>query len=305
MDKISVVIPTHNRAHLLERAIKSVQAQTRAVDEIIVVSDGSTDNTDEVVNALKAKDERIRLISYQPAHNGNYARNQGLNAASGDYIAFLDDDDEWLPKKVELQLEVFAQNPEYGLVYTAQNCIFSDVDLTYITKPIGCGDLSQSIFMRNYIGNPSQVMVKAEVLEKTGGFDLELGALQDYDLWVRCCQVTKIGYVSTPCINYYNTSSTNQVSANTEKYIKARRYIAEKYKSITSSFSEPFQKKLAAHNEEKIALRCLRNGRKKDAREFALASIKIKPTKGGIEMFCASFVSYKTMLKLRRFFVHN
>ena len=103
MEKISVIIPTHNRADILPRAIKSIQNQTRSVDEIIVVSDGSTDNTDEVVKEFAAKDDRIQLIEYHPGHNGNYARNKGLEAATGQFIAFLDDDDEWLPRKTELQ----------------------------------------------------------------------------------------------------------------------------------------------------------------------------------------------------------
>ena len=123
MGKISVIIPTHNRADILPRAIKSVQDQTRPVDEIIVVSDGSTDSTEEVVRQLAEKDSRIRLIAYHPGHNGNYARNKGIEAASGEFIAFLDDDDEWLPKKTELQMELFEKDPGVGLVYSSQNCI--------------------------------------------------------------------------------------------------------------------------------------------------------------------------------------
>ena len=121
MGKISVIIPTHNRADILPRAIKSIQNQTRPVDEIIVVSDGSTDNTEEVVKEFEEKDKRIRLIAYHPGHNGNYERNKGIEAATGDFIAFLDDDDEWLPKKTELQMAIFETEPEVGLVYASQN----------------------------------------------------------------------------------------------------------------------------------------------------------------------------------------
>ena len=95
MGKISVIIPTHNRADILPRAIKSIQDQTRPVDEIIVVSDGSTDNTEEVVRKLADKDSRIRLIAYHPGHNGNYARNKGLEAATGKYVMFCDADDSY------------------------------------------------------------------------------------------------------------------------------------------------------------------------------------------------------------------
>lgn len=302
MGKISVIIPTHNRADLLPRAIKSVQNQTLPVDEIIVVSDGSTDNTDEVVQEMQNKDERIKLISYYPGHNGNYARNQGLAAATGEYIAFLDDDDEWLPEKTEKQMKVFQDNPTYGLVYTAQNCIFTDTGIAYNTKPSWKGDLAQRIFLHNDIGTPSQVIVKADILKKTGNFDLELGALQDYDLWIRCCQVTKIGFVKEPCINYYNASSTNQVSANTEKFIRASRHIVKKYESIIAAFSPDFQREVQAVVETNIAQRCLRNREQKNARKYVIASLKIKPSKKAVGLMIASFVSYETVLKVRRHF---
>ncbi|MGN9152244.1 glycosyltransferase family 2 protein [Bariatricus sp. HCP3S3_E12] len=299
MGKISVIIPTHNRADLLPRAVKSIQNQTMPVDEIIIVSDGSTDNTDEVVKKMQREDDRIQLISYHPGHNGNYARNQGLGRATGEYIAFLDDDDEWLPQKTELQMKVFEDNQKVGLVYAAQHCIFLDTDTRYDTKPSWKGDLSKQIFIHNDIGTPSQVIIKKSVLEEAGNFDLELGALQDYDLWIRCCQITEIGFVAEPCINYYNMASSNQVSANTEKYIKARRYMADKYKYITDTFSPDLRKQIDSIVEMRIAQRCLRNGKKKDARQFALTSLKMRFSKQAVALYIASFFSYKTVLKVR------
>lgn len=299
MEKISVIIPTHNRSKLLVRAIKSVQEQTYPVDEIIVVSDGSTDDTEVVVNEMSKKDARVKLIAYYPGHNGNYARNKGLEAAKGDYIAFLDDDDEWLSFKIERQMEVFEKNQEIGLVYSGQNCIFSDLNITYQTKPNNQGDLSEKIFFHNDIGTPSQVIVKADLMKKVGNFDLSLGALQDYDLWIRCCQCTKIGFVYDACINYYNKMGNNQVSSKTDKFIQARRYIAEKYSYITDNFSDSVKKEINAVVESQIAQRCLRNGQKADARKYAIASLKIKPSKHAIGLFMASFVSYKQVLKVR------
>ena len=152
MGKISVIIPTHNRADILPRAIKSIQNQTCPVDEIIVVSDGSTDNTEKVVQKLAEKDSRIQLIAYYPGHNGNYARNKGLEAATGEFIAFLDDDDEWLPKKTELQMKIFEEEPDVGLVYASQNCIYTDTGITYQTQPMYRGDLSKRTGIRGAAG---------------------------------------------------------------------------------------------------------------------------------------------------------
>ena len=299
MGKISVIIPTHNRADILPRAIKSIQNQTRPVDEIIVVSDGSTDNTEEVVKALAEKDGRIRLIAYHPGHNGNYARNRGLEAATGEFIAFLDDDDEWLPRKTELQMELFEKEPDVGLVYSSQNCIYTDSGITYQTQPMYRGDLSKRIFIRGEMGTPSQVMVRKSVLDETGPFDLELGALQDYDLWIRCCLVTQVDFVAEPCINYFNSTSTNQVSANTEKYIHARLYIREKYREEIAKFGKEFETKIDTLVENRIAERCLRNGQRKDARRHALKAWKIRHTKVSVMLIAASLFPYSAVVKMR------
>lgn len=299
MGKISVIIPTHNRADLLPRAIKSVQDQTRAVDEIIVVSDGSTDNTEETVKKLAEQDDRIQLIAYYPGHNGNYARNRGIEAATGEFIAFLDDDDDWLPHKTELQMQLFEKDPNVGLVYSSQNCIYSDTGITYQTQPMWRGDLSKRIFIRGEMGTPSQVMVRKAVLDQTGLFDLNLEALQDYDLWIRCCMVTKVDFVPEPCINYYNSTSTDQVSSKTEKYIQSRLYIREKYRDEIAKFGKEFEQKVDIIVENRIAERCLRNGRNKDARRHARKAWKIKPSKVSVMLIAASFFPYAFIVKVR------
>lgn len=299
MGKISVIIPTHNRADILPRAIRSVQKQTRPVDEIIVVSDGSTDNTEEVVKELAEHDGRIHLIAYHPGHNGNYARNRGLETATGEYIAFLDDDDEWLPRKTELQMELFEKDPDVGLVYSSQNCIYLDTGISYQTQPMWRGDLSKRIFIRGEMGTPSQVMVRKDILEQTGFFDLELSALQDYDLWIRCCLVTKVDFVPEPCINYYNSTKTNQVSANTENYIRSRLYIREKYRAEIAKFGKDFEDKVDVIVQNRIAERCLRNGQNKKARCYALNAWKIKPSKVSVMLIVASLFPYSFIVKVR------
>ena len=299
MSKISAIIPTHNRENLIERAIKSVQNQTMKIDEIIVVSDGSTDNTNEIVKQMAKKDKRIKLISYYPGHNGNYARNKGIEAATGEYIAFLDDDDEWLPEKTALTMEVFKKNPQIGLVYTAQYCIYYDLNIRYVTDPVSRGDQSKKVFIGTDIGTPSQVIVKKSLLEKTGPFDLKLGALQDYDLWIRCCQITEVDYVKIPCINYYNYSNSNQVSNNTEKYINAINYIRNKYDKEIKKYGSDFEKSVNSKDKIKIARRCLRNENKKEARKYAIESFKIKKNKTAVLVFMMSFFPYNLVLRIR------
>ena len=130
--KISVIIPTHNRVDLLGRAIRSVQNQTYKNIEIIIVSDGSTDGTDEFVNKLKYTDNRIQFYEYKPSKGSNVARNLGIEKSKGEYIAFLDDDDEWLPTKLEKQLEVFQKDYRIGLVYTGKQGKRIKISCTFI-----------------------------------------------------------------------------------------------------------------------------------------------------------------------------
>ena len=116
---VSAIITTHNRIELLKRAILSVKNQTYPNIEIIVVNYNSNDGTTEYLNKLSDSSSNILHVYISPdeSRGGNYARNQGINNAGGDYVAFLDDDDEWMPEKIEKQMELFQQDPLYGMVY--------------------------------------------------------------------------------------------------------------------------------------------------------------------------------------------
>ena len=114
---ISVILPTHNRGHSIARAIQSVLDQTYSNLELIVVDDGSTDNTEEIVNAYK--DRRIRYIRHEVNRGAGAARNTGLKLSRGAFIAFQDSDDEWLPEKLQKQIDVYLHaTPDIGVVYT-------------------------------------------------------------------------------------------------------------------------------------------------------------------------------------------
>src|SRR6188474_1008516 len=123
--KVSVVIPVFNRPAAVRRAIDSVLAQTVQDFEIIVVDDGSTDGTAAAVTAIQ--DPRITLVKHDQRRGGSAARNSGIRASIAPYVAFLDSDDEWLPSKLERQLEVFENGKEdLGLVYTGADWVYSD-----------------------------------------------------------------------------------------------------------------------------------------------------------------------------------
>src|SRR5699024_2462081 len=129
--KESVVIQTHNRSRMLEKAVNSVLNQTYKDLEIIIVSNESTDDTDLVINKLKERDHRIYSISYLPARGANYARNKGIENTTGELVAFLDDDDEWYEEKIEKQVKIFSSNESIGLVYTGKEIIYVKENIVY------------------------------------------------------------------------------------------------------------------------------------------------------------------------------
>jgi len=178
--RISVVIPTYNYAHYLAYALDSVLTQTRPPDEIIVVDDGSTDNTRDV---LARYEHRIRYV-YQPNAGLSAARNTGTKLATGDWVAYLDSDDAWKPDKLLKQEEAVSRNPEAILVYTGFWYLNPDGSFSEGATTLAPDRLWPSLRARNPIIASTSMAQRAAVLD-AGGFNETLTSCEDWDLWVR------------------------------------------------------------------------------------------------------------------------
>ncbi len=294
---VSVVIPTHNRVDLLPRAIESVLNQTYKDIELIVVSDGSTDSTDDLMGNY-ANDSRIKYINYKPAKGGNYARNTGFDAATGDYVAFLDDDDEWLPTKIEKQVALMEADDEVGLVYTGIKCIYVNENITYPFIPTLRGDLSKEILFQNCVGSTSSVMLRRSHC-RACRFDENLQALQDFDLWIKVLQGCKADVVSEPMVNYYNYRNQTQVSSSTAKYIQATDYINKKYADLFAKLT-PQEYKLKQFNDIMLlGNKAMRNNSPAEARKFYIQAMHTRLSPSSIASWVLSFFGYKTMLRIK------
>lgn len=294
---VTAIITTHNRIDVLPRAINSVLSQTYKDIELIVVSDGSTDGTDEYMESYE-QDNRVRYISYSPGHGGNYARNQGILNAKGEFLAFLDDDDEWLPEKIAKQVAVLNENPEAGLVYTAVRSIYVNEGIAYNFFPECEGDLSKRILIGNCIGTTSCVMVRRELVADEL-FDEELKAMQDHEMWIRLCQKTKVVYCKEVLLNYYNQTKAKQVTSNSDIYPLCKEYIHTKHKLLYNQLT--YKEKTSLYVSEKLgyAQRCIRNGRKSEARKLILEAMKAKFSFSGVYMYIASFCKLSTIIRVR------
>jgi glycosyltransferase involved in cell wall biosynthesis len=227
--KVSVVIPVLNRPVAIRRAIESVLAQTLQDFEVIVVDDGSTDGTVAAVQSFA--DRRIRLIRHDRRRGGSAARNTGIRASSAPYVAFLDSDDEWLPTKLERQLEVFERSDEdLALVYTGAEWVYPNGTVqTVIGRRYA--DLALQLLTVNVVGETSVGMVRRTALDMTGGFDETLPSCQDMDLWLRLCERFRADIVPEALIRVTKgDDDSERITNNTAAALEGRALFCRKHK---------------------------------------------------------------------------
>ena len=225
---VSVIIPTYNRAHLITRAIRSVLDQTYRDFELIVVDDGSTDNTVEIVNGFN--DPRIKYIRHDKNRGAAAARNTGIKAARGSYIAFQDSDDEWLPDKLEKQLQAFKNaSPEVGVVYTGicrlinnKKVYFESTDKKGKEENLYRSILKNSVYIQSAV-------VRKECFAKAGMFDEELPTWEDRELLFRVSKYYHFKCVAEPLTWIYCTPGS--LSTAVDKNIRVVQYILVKHEN--------------------------------------------------------------------------
>lgn len=197
--RISVVIPSYNRLPTLIRALDSVITQTSAAAEIIVVDDGSTDDT-----ALEIP-KRFPQVAFLKQENRGVsaARNTGIKQSSGDWIALLDSDDSWLPKKLQRVREAQQLNPDTLLFHSEEIWIRNGVRVNAMNKHQKSGGWIFQQCLPLCVISPSAAVIKRQLFDEVGLFDESLPACEDYDLWLRICQRFPVGYIDEPLINKY------------------------------------------------------------------------------------------------------
>ena len=194
--QVSVIIPTYNRGWILKEAVESILTQDYKDFELIVVDDGSTDNTSEV---LAPYGNDIRIF-FQKNKGVSAARNRGITEASGQYIAFLDSDDLWLPRKLSTQINFFNQMPDALICQTEEIWIRNG---RRVNPKKRHKKLSGMIFepsLELCLVSPSAVMIRRSLFDRVGEFDVTLPACEDYDLWLRISCRFPVHLIDTPLI---------------------------------------------------------------------------------------------------------
>ncbi|SHF68048.1 Glycosyl transferase family 2 [Desulfacinum infernum DSM 9756] len=260
---VSVIIPTHNRARMVREAVESVLAQKDARFELIVVDDGSTDETPE---ALGPHRDRLRFIR-QENRGVSAARNRGIQVARGEWIAFLDSDDLWLPGKLRAQLSFFEEHPDLLICQTEEVWIRNGRRWNpkkYHAKPSG---YCFGRLLERCLVSPSAVMIHRRVLNEVGLFDETLPACEDYDLWLRIGCRRPIGLVPEPLV-IKRGGHPDQLSATVPALDRYRiRAIAKILETEDLTAELRVQAVAALQAKARIyAQGCLKRGRSEEAR---------------------------------------
>jgi teichuronic acid biosynthesis glycosyltransferase TuaG len=260
MPKVSIIIPTYNAEKFLNRTIESVTNQTYKDWELIIVDDGSKDKTPEIIKDWERKDQRIEGVlldknSGGPAH----PRNIGIQNSHGEYIAFLDHDDEWLPEKLERQINFLESHQEYAFCYTADKIVYSDGQ-EKIKRYSNNIDLSSAELAGIGISVPSSYIYRKKVFDLVGPFDenRDLSGLDDNDWSVRG-HFLKGYYLDEPLTIYhiYEGQLTKKNAKDLKKQIRGLKYILRKNWKVIAKNKRALLFRIAQifHQEIKYVLR--------------------------------------------------
>jgi glycosyltransferase involved in cell wall biosynthesis len=284
--RVSVVIPTYNRAPLVVRAIRSVLAQTVSDIEVIVVDDASTDGTRDAVAQID--DPRLQFVRLTKNARQSRAMNEGIARARADWVAFLDDDDEWLPNKLEAQLARLEQVPDASAVYC--RCYAQTSEGLRPPRPrteLPEGDITDALLRQALVITPSAYLVRRAALLEVGGFDEALIAAQDLDLWLRVSQAGhRFVIVAEPALVIYHAEDDKPgVSGNAVAQARAFRLLdarwgplmrerigVEEYERWRGNRSKKLSK---AH--EKLVRGIVRSGSRSDALRYVRAMAPVWP----------------------------
>jgi glycosyltransferase involved in cell wall biosynthesis len=258
---VSVVIPTYERPEFLPGAIKTAVGQTYDDIEVIVIDDGSKERyADKIVSKFS---ESVNCIRHEDNKGLSAARNTGIRNASGEFIAFLDDDDRWHKTKIDRQVSALEENEEAGLVTCLVVALTPDNEIIHCETNALSGDCSRDLLINNKIGSPSRVLVRQECINEIGDFDESLPTKQDWDFYLRLCQEWNVTAVDDHlCFRTIHDS----MSSSTSDLERDKNTVLKKHeKSIRE---KRVWKEAKASVSEEIGLSYIKSGNLRRSREY-------------------------------------
>jgi glycosyltransferase involved in cell wall biosynthesis len=281
---ISVVIPLHNKELFVQRAIRSVLAQTYSHFELLIIDDGSTDNSYTVASEIH--DSRLRII-HQENKGVSSARNSGVVEAKNEWIAFLDADDLWLPTFLEKMVFLMQAYPKCGIYGSGYELVYPDGSKEWpwnrLFPPNWSGIVKNYLHSINHGRSPfcsSSVLVNKALLTAIGGFPLGINYGEDLDTWIRASAITQIAFLSQPLVHYFKETSN---SASDHSDYEVEFYPAKRLRELLKNKINDLDRKAAiefiSRSELNTARALIKIGKPFQATRFIWEARKTKSQK--------------------------
>jgi glycosyltransferase involved in cell wall biosynthesis len=295
MPKISVIIPAFNSARFITAAIDSALSQTHPADEIVVVDDGSTDNTRDIVAALP-----VRYI-YQKNAGPSAARNTGIRAATGELLAFLDADDLWLPHKLTTQLKALEARPAAGFSFSTVWNLYEGSDPKVARAPYypprlvrwlaeagikdgtAFGSVYELLLQKNCVATSSMLAWRG-LIERAGFFDLTLRGCEDYDFWIRLARLAPAVFIDPP-VSRYRIVDEGLSGAWDTRYERFYDTAVQVISAHMKAYPSLIARKALGASLADYAFFCLTAGRESEARALSARALGAYPTVKGVKTF--------------------
>ena len=281
--RVSVVVPTFRRPDGLTRALHSIKNQLLQPDEVIVVDDnrpGDSYQRDSLAAARAVGIHELQYMFTGGARGGGAARNVGIERSSGELIAFLDDDDEWLPAKLDRQLALFASvSPAVGAVYCGHWLVDTEIGTSVAVEPTLCGNIREALLQGKSPATTSAFVLRRDVLESVGAFDESLSSLQDYDLWIRVSKNWEFDFVADPLIRFIQHSGS-RTSIDIERRKKGLFKVLRKMEEqgLCQNRIRRLRRHFMASAYWKAAVDAIMKNRRLLALRMTFRSVGIQPT---------------------------
>ena len=269
MTTVSIILPTWNSTRIIRPTLESVFAQTFTDYELLIVDDGSTDNT--VAYAEQIDDPRIKVFAYPNAGVGgpSAGRNRGLQHATGEFVALLNHDDLWSPNKLAAQIEALRENRHAMVAYSWLDHV--DLNGDYVHRgscSVAQGDILHELLLGNFIETGSNPLIRREAFDVVGGFDASFRIVADWEMWLRLA--TRFQFAVVPEVQVFFRDMPNALSANTVKMEQDALRLFEHTFSRLPAVLQPLRRKTMANFYEYLASRTLKGDPSAEKVQLAL-----------------------------------
>ena len=274
---VSAVIPTYNRTDRLVRAVESVLNQTYDNIELLVVDDHSERPATDVLADLPTdRVAAFRCIRHDENQGGGGARNTGIEAATGKFVAFLDDDDRWHEEKITRQVEALSRADEgVGVIYTGRTEMGESVRTDVIPSPMS-EDATRSLLCENVVGSTSVVMVRAECIDRAGPFDERFPSWQELEWYVRLSRHCDFKLVPRALV-YYDTTGDDRITDDFDKIRGGYDLFVEKHEPLAAEYGPLFRRKMLGWAAFRAGENAIANGRLWEGRSYVFKAMRHFP----------------------------